>query len=145
MSINRIGVFVIALAVGVLAAACSFGPPPSCGENIGGTADTVKFEQYFTNMNLVNEASGQPGPAGENGMEFSPGESLAIQVESKSAVELRACIQPLSGGNKIAFDQTKTLSPGQGTVSIGTFEQGKYVIRVIVGDILVKNFPFVIK
>jgi hypothetical protein len=38
--------------------ACSFGPPPSCGDNNGGTANTSKFDQFFTNMQLVNEASG---------------------------------------------------------------------------------------
>ncbi len=134
--------FVIAAAI----LACgSFGPPPSCGDNIGGTADTAKFDQYFTSMMLVSQASGQPGPEGENGAQFSAGDPLVILMDSKSDVAVRACIQPMSGGDSISFDQTQNFTQGAGTFTIGAFEQGVYVIRVIVDGILVKNFPFAVK
>ncbi|MEW6718784.1 MAG: hypothetical protein AB1345_14955 [Chloroflexota bacterium] len=130
----------------ITALACgSFAPPESCGENIGGTADEVKFAQYFESMELVNQSTGQPGQEGEEGMEFAKGDTLAIRVASKSEVAVRACVQSRTGGGKIPFDQTQTLSQGQGTFSIGTLEPGSYVIRVIVNDTLVKNFPFVVK
>jgi hypothetical protein len=124
--------------------ACSFSPPPSCGDDIGGTADTAKFDQYFTNMQLVNQASGQVGPEGENGTQYATGEALVIQAESKSEVTVRACVQP-RGPGEITFDQTQTMSQGQGAFPVGLFKPGIYVIRVIVDGVLVKNFPFEVK
>jgi hypothetical protein len=138
MNINKVKVLVIVFITGIILTSCSFGPPPSCGDNIGGTADTAK-------MNLVYESSGQPGQDGENGMQFSNGEPLIIQVDSKSEVSLRACIQPLSGGKEITLDETTSLSKGSGSVSIGALKTGTYVIRVILDNTLVKNFPFVVK
>ncbi|HSB88947.1 MAG TPA: hypothetical protein VLD63_02860 [Anaerolineales bacterium] len=129
-------------ATALLASACSFGPPPSCGDNIGGTADTVVFDQYFNSMALVSHATGQTGPEGDSGSQFAQGDQLEIQIDAKSAVDVRACIQPTSGGNKIAFDQTQSMSQGPNVFPVGAFDKGTYVIRVIVGDTLVKNFPF---
>jgi hypothetical protein len=129
----------------ITAGACSFGPPSSCGEDIGGTADTALFDQYFTNMDLIDQTTGLPGQAGEDGVEFARGTVLTIQVESKTGVAVRACIQPRSGGGTTTFDQTSTLLQGQDAFDIGTIEPGSYVIRVIVDNTLVKNFPFVVK
>ncbi len=129
----------------VLAACSSFGPPESCGENIGGTADQTKFAQFFTSMQLINQTTGVPGLEGENGAQFAPNDSLVIQVETLSDIPVRVCIQHMGGDNKISFDQTNTLSQGQADFSIGPFELGNYVIRVIVDNTLVKNFPFEIK
>jgi hypothetical protein len=143
MSTKKALPYVVLIPI-LLLSACAFGPPPSCGDNLGGTADTTKFDQYFTSMQLVDEADGQPGPEGENGAQFGSGDALAIQADAKSEVELRACIQPRGPGD-IAFDNTQTMPAGQGTFSVGTFEAGPYVIRVIVEGVLVKNFPFEIK
>lgn len=140
---------ILALAVVTLltlaAAGCGFGPPPSCGDNIGGTADTAKFGQYFTSLSLVNQATGQPGADGEQGAQFPQGAALTIQAETKAEVALRACIQPMSGGGQLALDKTQTLAAGKGAFELGTFKPGAYVIRAIIGGTLVKNFPFVVK
>lgn len=126
-------------------AACTFGPPPSCGDNIGGTANTAKFDQFFTAMSLINQATGQPGGQGESGVEFDANAVLVIQVNGKAEAAVRACVQPMGGGGALAFNNTKTLSKGEAGFEIGKFKPGNYVIRVIVEDTLVKNFPFVIK
>lgn len=139
----RAGVASSLAVLGLLIGACSFGPPPSCGEDIGGTADTAAFDKNFTSMALVNQSTGQSAREGENGMEFAQGDNLAIQLDAKSKVTVRACIQPRSGGNAISFDETQTFSQGQGAFAVGAFEPGAYVIRVIVDNTLVKNFPFV--
>lgn len=130
MFIPKIKFLAILLVAGLVVSGCSFGPPPSCGDNIGGTADTARFDQYFANMQLVSQASGQPGPEGESGAQFSAGEALTIQVESKSDVAVRACVQP-RGPGEITFDQTQTLPQGQGSFSVDTFKPGPYVIRVL--------------
>jgi len=129
--------------LGLAVTACAFGPPPSCGEKIGGTADTARFDQYFRTMVLVSQTTGQPGPEGENGAELAREDALVIQVDARTEVSVRGCVQPRSGGGKIPFDQTQTLPQGRGAVSMGTFEPGSYVVRVIVDGILVKNLPFV--
>ncbi len=132
----------VLLASMAFLAACSFGSPPSCGEDIGGTADSAKFDQRFASMTLVSEATGEIGPEGEGGMQLTAGEPLAIQIESKAEVEVRACIQPIGGSKEIPFDQTQSISQGSSSFGIGSFDPGKYVIRVIVDGTLVKNFPF---
>ena len=145
MSNWRIRHITTLVILGSLAAACSFGPPPSCGDEIGGTADTATFDQYFNSMTLVAKTTGQPGPQGDAGPQFAQGEPLAIQVDARAEVTLRACIQPMGGQKEISFDKTQTLSPGLGTFELGPFEPGTYVIRVIIGNTLVKNFPFQVR
>ncbi len=131
--------------LGLIVSACSFGPPPSCGDTIGGTADTAAFDRAFNNMALVNEMTGQVAPGGDEGAQFSAADPLALQVEAKGAVALRACIQPMGGAKALAFDQTVTFSAGKGSMALGTFKPGAYVVRVIVEDTLVRNFPFTTK
>jgi hypothetical protein len=134
------------LMLGLFLSACSlgsFGPPASCGDNISGTADTVKFDQYFTKMALVDQ-SGVSGPEGENGMEFASTDTLNLRADSNSDVAVRACIQNFNG-RPIAFDQTQTFTKGSDGFSLGSFQSGSYVVRVIIDGTLVKNFPFFIK
>ena len=128
--------------LGLLLSACSFGPPPSCGDTIGGTADTATFDRYFARMALVNQVTGEPGVEGNEGEQFAAADPLAIQLEAKSDVAVRACVQPRAGGKTLAFDQTQTLAAGKGSFALGSFKSGSYVIRVIVEGTLVKNFPF---
>jgi hypothetical protein len=143
MNILRIKSIALLLGIGFLLYACSFGSPESCGENIGGTADTAKFDQYFIQMALVNQ-SGVSGTEGENGMEFTSTDSLELRADTKSDVAVRACVQNLSKG-PITFDETHDLTIGSDGFALGVFETGNYVVRVIVNDTLVKNFPFSIK
>jgi len=126
----------------LLAAGCSFGPPPSCGDEIGGIADASLFDEHFNRMLLVSQTSGQPGPDGDNGVMFAQDEPLVIQTDAKFEVAIRACVQPTSGQDEIPFDQTQTLPLGPGEFPIGTYSAGQYVVRVIVDNTLVKNFSF---
>ncbi len=143
MLTSRIKLLVTIIVMGGFFSACSFGPPASCGDNIGGTANTAKFDQNFTNMALVNQ-NGESGPEGDNGMEFASTDTLDFRADSKSDVAVRACIQNFNG-RPIAFDKTQTLTQGASGFSLGSFQSGNYVVRVIVDGTLVKNFPFSIK
>jgi hypothetical protein len=132
--------------LGLMISACgSFGPPQSCGDNIGGTADQAKYAQSFSSMQLINQTTGLTGTEGENGTQFTSSDNLAIQAGTLSNVNIRVCVQHTDSTKPIPFDQTRTLSQGQTDFSIGQLEAGNYVIRVIVDNILVKNFPFEIK
>lgn len=130
------------LVIGSLAA-CSFGPPESCGETIGGTADTALFDQYFSRMALVTQ-DGMEGEPGDNGVEFASGDQLELRADVLTDVTVRLCIQGMTSGS-IAFDQTQSFVAGASGMGVGSFEPGIYVMRVIVEDTLVKNFPFSIK
>ena len=136
---------IICTVLGLIVSACgSFAPPESCG--VGGTAEEAKFAQHFTRMELVNEATGEPGQPDQEGVpQFAPAAQLAIQVESVDEVSVRACIQERRGGGKIAFDQSLTAPQGPGNFSLSSFAPGSYVVRVIVNGILVKNLPFTVK
>lgn len=125
----------------LLLASCGFGPPPSCGDEIGGTADEAAFAHSFNSLALISQSSGLPGAEGENGMQFSAAESLALTVDARSALTLRACVQPRGPGT-MAFDRSKDLAAGEGSFELGSFSAGNYVIRVIVDNLLVKNFSF---
>jgi len=133
------------LLLALLSADCAFGPPPSCGEDIGGTADAATFDQFFSSMALVSQTTGQPGQESDQGLQFIQGDPLALQVDAKADVTLRACVQPTGGQREISFDEIRTLAQGQGTLEIGTPDPGIYVIRVIVDTTLVRNFPFQVK
>ena len=145
MNKSRIITIIVAVLFLSFSTSCNFGPPPSCGENIGGVANNEVFSTYFSDMVLIDQSTGQTGTSGENGLEFQKSSKLGIQYEAISEVTLRACIQPMGGSSTIAFDQSKALSTGQGQFELDAFESGNYVIRVIVGDTLIKNFPFTMK
>ena len=133
------------LAASGLAASCSFGPPQGCGDNIGGTANEALFYQHFSTMALVSQTTGQPGPNGEEGEQYGQSDALSLLVDAKDEVAVRACVQYRSGGGDLPLDRTETMAAGQGSMGLGTFGSGSYVVRVIVEDTLVKNFPFQVK
>ena len=135
----HIGISIILVLA--LTACGSFTPPESCGA--GGTADEPKFTQHFIWMEIVNQATGSPGePDPEGGPRFTSSDQLAIITDNINEVSLRACIVERKGGGKIPFDKTQDLPSGSGSISLGSFEPGSYVVRVIVEGILVRNLPF---
>jgi len=125
-------------------AGCRFGPPASCGDTIGGVADETLFGQYFESMELVSANTWQPGTPGEQGMDFPVDEPLLIMFDTKAEVTIRACIQ-VPGRGDLAFNETVTFAEGSNEFNMGAFDKGGYIIRVIVDETLVKNFPFSIK
>ena len=133
--------------IALLAAACgSFSPPPECTEGLGGTADEALFAQYFTSMELVSAASGEPGAPRENGAEFPVSEPLAVNVSAVAEVSVRFCVQGFYDGGVIADDLTSDIVPGDNQVHLDTFDTAaNYVVRVIVDDVLVKNLPFTLQ
>lgn len=130
--------------LGLTALACGqLSPPESCGENIGGTADEAKFDELFAEMTLVDGASGEPGSG--DPPTLAAGDQLIIQAQALDDVSVRACIEESRGGGEIALDEIQTMAAGESSFSIGTFEPGPYVIRVIVDDTLIKNLPFTVE
>ncbi len=124
--------------------ACRFGPPASCGDDIGGVADEALFGQYFESMDLVSATTWQPGTPSEQGVDFPVDEPLLIMFDAKSNVTIRACIQAPGRGD-LALNETLDFPEGSNEFNLGAFGKGSYIIRVIVDETLVKNFPFSIK
>jgi hypothetical protein len=133
------------LAMGLAGLACGgLAPPKSCGS--GGTADEGAFSQYFESMELVDEVTLTAGPpTDESAVTFDEDAPLIIRASVLSDVILRACVQQRAGGGQIVFDQTATLSAGDGHFPIGAFEPGDYVVRVEAEGVLVRNLTFTIR
>lgn len=145
MKTTRSPIILFAVLSIVLSACGSFGPPPECTEGLGGTADEALFAENFNSMQLVNQATGLPGESTEQGEAYAPADTLAIMVDAKNAVTLRACVQFISG-RQIAFDQNPSLDAGETEIVLGSFpDTGDYVVRMILDGALVKNFAFVIQ
>lgn len=144
MAMREHGLFLLFLALGLLLVACGPGAEATCLPGGTGSKDDAVSAQYFRSMELVNEATGLPGePDAEGIPQFSSADGLAVQTEAVAEVSARFCIQEGGGpGSRVAFDQTYPLSPGSDKVSLGSFQPGGYIVRVLVGDILVNNFQF---
>jgi len=131
------------LALAAAIAACGpMGAPQSCGA--GGTADEGAFAKSFSSMELVNEGTGQAAPETDpqNGPIFATADRLAIRAGALAGVSVRTCVEGRTGGAQIGFDRTQTLAAGAGTMSLGAFGAGPWVVRVEVDGVLVKNLPF---
>lgn len=137
----HMGMTICIILMLVLTACGSFSSPESCGA--GGTADEVKFAQHFTWMEIVNEVTGSPGePDQEGGSQFSSSDRITITTDNINDILLRACVEERKGGGEITLDRTQDLPSGFGSMSLGSFEPGSYVVRVIIDGILVRNLPF---
>jgi len=147
MTPSRRGFFAPAAFLLLTVLACgSVAPPESCGDNIGGTPDEAVFAQHFTAMELVNEATGFAGPPdSESQATFGPAETIAISYSAVGEGSLRACVQERAGGGGIPFDQTSSFVEGEGSLTLGSFPAGTYVIRAIVADALVRNLTFTVR
>ena len=141
---KRIKLIIPLLILTVISAACNaFGEPESCGETIGDTPDNDTYVEYFTSMILVNENSGAPVYEDLDGVVvYRATDKLAIDITTHEAVSVQVCVQERENGGKIAFNQTVELIPGFALIYMGGFEPGRYDVRVIVEDTLIKNFPF---
>ncbi len=131
-------------ALSILLTACgALVPPESCGEGIGTTVDEAAFDRHFRTVDLI---SGETGLLGELRKDdtpvFSPDEELLITVMSRGQVEVFACVQERKGRGNIVAERLGSLEQGPSRIPLGTFEEGSYVVRVIVGKDLVKNLPF---
>ena len=120
----------------------SLSEPESCGE-IGGTANEVLFDQNFVLMELVNATTGDPGEYNSEGeVQVGSSDSLSIPFEIKNDVSIRVCLQERKGGGKILFNETKSFTSGENSLTLGTYSKGGYVVRVIMDEALIKNLPF---
>lgn len=128
----------------LLASCAQFSPPESCGA--GGTANEEMFNQYLTEMLLYDEIrGGSPLINTEAGPTFFAGNPVSIQTDSLKSVDIRFCVEQRKGGGEIRFDEMRIIPEGADIISLGQFEPGSYVIRVILDDVLVRNLPFVVE
>ncbi len=144
---RAIGATSIFIVLFLMSLACgSLSTLEDCGEGIDGTADEALFGQNFSFMNLVDAETGERGEdGGEDGRLFDADDSLKISFESKSNVTMRICVQERKGGGKVVLNRSVDYFTGEGGFVLGTFPSGNYIVRVIMGDVLVKNLPFTIE
>jgi hypothetical protein len=131
--------FVVLFGLGT--GACGAITPPESCTNTG--FDEAAFSEYFTDMHLINASTGESGERDpEQGERYATDDQIAVRIESLDEVEVRFCIEQRKGGGHIVYDQVHTVSQGENTVTLTTFDRDPYVIRVIVNEVLVKNLTF---
>lgn len=124
-------------------AGCKKADSPSCTDIVGGTADPVKFSVNFADMQLVELVSGLPGAEdSERGLTFGTGDQLVIWMDCKVGTPVTFCIQERNASGTVMYNQSHTVQTGTSEINIGSYAANTYVIRVIVDNILIKNFPF---
>lgn len=139
LSLRILGLFSLCIA------SCGpISPPESCGA--GGTADSEAFDQLFHDMALFDETlGGSPRIDTEAGPTFLSATPVSVQVDSLQSTEIRFCIEERKGGGEIGFDEIKLVPEGGSVISLRGFETGSYVLRVIHGQVLIRNLPFVVE
>ncbi|MBM3933068.1 MAG: hypothetical protein FJ319_02000 [SAR202 cluster bacterium] len=118
-------------------------PLPTRQECSGpGSADTAAFDQFFTSMEF---GSGSP-PIGENGQRFGKTDAVVVETDAKSEVVTRFCLQERGRSGTVKSNNSATLVAGVNRTDLGAIDSGgTYVIRVWVGDKLVRNLPFTVE
>jgi hypothetical protein len=97
-------------------------------------------------MVLYDEVrGGSPLINTEAGPTFFPDRPVSVQADVISSVEVQFCVEERRGGGEITFDEVRTMQAGMNIYSLGNFEQGSYVIRVILEGSLIRNLPFVVE
>ena len=135
------------LGLCLLAVACSaLVPPESCGPEAEGAVDEARFAQLFRSMELVSAATGLTGEPDEEGTpRFTAGEELQIVTDNLGALGIRACVQERRRAGTIAGEREGSLPAGRAFIPLGGFEEGDYVVRVLVERALVRNLPFIVE
>lgn len=130
------------VVLATIAAACE-GPTEQAKEcTAGGAADEAMFAQHFSQMSFGNGEA----PTGEGGQEFVPSESVVIDTVARTETATRFCAQERSRLGTVVYDREHSLPVGESRTDLGSFqEKADYVIRVSVGDVLVKNLAFTVR
>jgi hypothetical protein len=97
-------------------------------------------------MELVSAATGLPGEPDEEGTpRFPAGDELQIVTDNLGGLGIRACVQERQRAGTIAGEREGSLPAGRALIPLGSFEEGDYVVRVLVERVLVRNLPFIVE
>lgn len=130
------------LAMLLMAAACGAPTQQAKECSAGGSADDAVFAQHFSQMEFGSGSAS----TGEGGQEFASSEAVVVVAAAKGETATRFCAQERGRLSTVVYDQTHSLSNGESRTSLGVFEKkGDYVIRVSVGQTLVRNFTFTVR
>lgn len=133
---------VLILALAAIAAACGGATQQAVECTAGGSADQAAFAEHFSRMEFGSGGA----PTGEGGQEFTPSDAVVVVVAAKTETATRLCAQERGRLGTVAYDQTHTLPVGESRLDLGAFQKkGNYVVRVSVGETLVKNLTFTVR
>ncbi|MFA6127168.1 MAG: hypothetical protein WC699_07685 [Bacteroidales bacterium] len=143
MKTEKWNLILLVLVGCLLIASCKKADTVSCTDKVGGTADPVKFSTNFNDMQLVESVSGLPGTEdSDKGLTFNASDQLVIWMDCKVGTPVTFCIQQRNASGKVMYNQSHNVQAGTSEINIGSFNANDYVIRVIVDNTLIKNFPF---
>lgn len=111
-----------------------------CGENVYSREDEEDIlEEYFEHVSLFDWRTDKNIAQDRNGNHLlTTDQYLAVNYESTFPNHMRVCIQEFDETGKVVFDNTIN-TPGQGTWPLRPLEAGRYVIRVIVKNMVIDS------
>ena len=133
-------VFTFAIAMSSCGTNLSEGPidefaPPSlepCGELLESKENEDLLKNYFEYLRFHNGETGEAFDVDENGfLVLTTRDFLGIGYKSVSQNHLRVCLQELDSVGNVTFENTIN-TEGSGTWVLQPFDQGEYVLRIIV-------------
>jgi len=136
------------LAVSQPAGPTAAGLPPlaQCGDNVYFREDQeISLENYFTSVDLVNADTGDKLPLDRNGnhlldLGHYPGVSYAPAFPN----HLRLCVQKFDAEGSVVYDHTLN-TPDPGSWSLPPLGAGRYLIRVIVKNMVLESLVLLVQ
>jgi hypothetical protein len=112
----------------------------ACGENVYSREEEKDIlEEYFEHVSLFDWRTDEGIAQDRNGNHLlTTDQYLAVNYESAFPNHMRVCIQEFNKAGKVVFDNTVNTA-GQGTWPLRPLEAGRYVIRVIVKNMVIES------
>ena len=103
---------------------------------------SARFEDYFDEVAIEDSATGQRGIfAAESGYRFSRKATLRFAYIALRPAALRIAVESRSGGES-AGGWARTVEPGSGVLTLGTFTRDLYLLHAFVSGARVAVIPF---
>jgi|GEM_PF-5813867 len=115
-------------------------PLSACGENVYSREDEEDILQdYFEHVSLFDWRTDEDIAQDRNGNHLSTTDQyLAVYYESAFPNHMRVCIQEFDKAGKVVFDDTIN-TDGKGMWPLRPLEAGRYVVRVIVKNMVIDS------
>ena len=128
----------------LLLCGCGGDAAAPAGDDSPGTGDTaaVRFEDYFSRLELLDAGTGLPGLHDDGkGFRFSRKAALQVSATAHRAVTIRLVVRSRTSG-QAHLGIAPTLAPGENLLELGRFPGDLYALEVLVHETRVKLIPF---
>lgn len=125
---------------------CGCGPDPAAPASddspATGESEPVRFEDYFSRLELLDRGTGLPGIHDDTrGFRFSRKATLQLSATAYRAASVRLVVRSrTSGGAHLGI--ARAVAPGENLLELGRFPGDLYELEVLVRETRVILIPF---